>query len=158
MAATLTSNRSFKICRKSLSSSSSYSSSESSSSLSRCEDEDFRGTESNPSDVLWKHIDNKTWLKGRPLLNSIGVCVRNRGATDLSCVGPDLGEEGFLGEIHDVVLCVFSLHDRTAVCSGQLALFTPGATDQLGVFILQPAASTWTGLTSWFHLCNFLCC
>lgn len=79
MRVTLTSNHSFKIFRKNLSSSLAYSSSESSSSLSRCEDEDFRGTESNPSDVLWKHIDNRTWVKGCLLLNSVGVCVKQRG-------------------------------------------------------------------------------
>lgn len=64
-----------------------------------------------------------------------------RGATDLSRVRLDLGEEGFLGEVHDVVLRILSLHDCAAVRSGQLTLFVPGAIDQLGVFILQPAVT-----------------
>lgn len=64
-----------------------------------------------------------------------------RGATDLSRVRLDLGEEGFLGEVHDVVLCILPLHYCAAVRSRQLTLFVPGAIDQLGVFILQPAVT-----------------
>lgn len=78
------------------------------------------------------------WTVG---LNSAGrVCVK-RGATDLSRVRLDLGEEGFFGEVHDVVLRILSLHYCAAVRSRQLTLFVPGAIDQLGVFILQPAVT-----------------
>lgn len=69
---------------------------------------------------------------------SSSVLVNDR-VTDLSGEGPHFGEEGFLGEVHDVVLCVLSLHYCTAVCRGQLKLLTPRAYHQLGVLILQPA-------------------
>lgn len=60
---------------------------------------------------------------------------------DLSRVRLNLGEEGFLGEVHDVVLRILALHYRAAVRSWQLTLFVPGAIDQLRVFILQSAVS-----------------
>ncbi len=63
----------------------------------------------------------------------------NGGVPDLSREGLNFGEEGFLVEVHDVILCILSLHYCAAVCSGQLTLFTPRAHHQFGVLILQPA-------------------
>lgn len=60
--------------QKGLWSSLNYSSSESSSSLRRCDDEDFRGTESNPSDVLCKHKGSENTVNARPALSR--VCLR----------------------------------------------------------------------------------
>lgn len=74
------------------------------------------------------------------LHSAAGVCIK-RDATDLSRVRLDLGEEGSLGEVHDVVLYILSLHYCAAVRSRQLTLFVPGAVHQLGVFILQPVVT-----------------
>lgn len=63
----------------------------------------------------------------------------DRGATHLSRVGPNFAEEGFFGEVHDVIICILSLHYCTAVSGGQVTLFATGVHNQLGVLILQPA-------------------
>lgn len=57
----------------------------------------------------------------------------------LSGEGLDLREEGFLGEVDEVVLCIFSLHDGTAVCSRQLTLLISSSHHQFGVLIFQSA-------------------
>lgn len=100
-------------------------------------------TSGGPSQIrLTSSVNTRVvWTRWTVGLHSAGcVCVKS-GATDLSRVRLDLGEEGFLGEVHDVVLCILSLHYCAAVRSRQLALFVPGAIDQLGVFILQPAVT-----------------
>lgn len=64
------------------------------------------------------------------------------GVTNLSGVGSNFAEEGFFGEIHDVIFCILSLHYCTAVSSGQVTLFTTGVHNQFGVLVLQPAMQT----------------
>lgn len=49
------------------------------------------------------------------------------GVSDLSRERLHFGEKGFPCEVNDVILYIFSLHYCTAICSGQLTLFTSRA-------------------------------
>ena len=59
------------------------------------------------------------------------------GGADLSGVNLGLVEEGLLGEVDEVVLCVLPLHDGTAVGCRELTLLFVSSGDQLGVLVLQ---------------------
>lgn len=63
---------------------------------------------------------------------------KNERYTNLSWEGPDLGEEGLLGEVNEVILSILPFHDGAAVCGGELTFFLSRRHHQFGVLVLEP--------------------